>query len=196
MPKTVKSVSKEYRVNDSYNLRPENLEKIIKVLEFSKENIRHPVAFTIILQVEDAFNVRQMTSLIKSRLQSYGYGLAYSFEHSDRAGLHVQLMVCMTTRGLKQPVTIAHGLRQKLQELPNVRSAQIIKRLSDKKDYFHRLHIDDEFKDAVYRYSYISKNNDKGNVLRSKKFGTSKAKGTSVKNQLSSLLVPINQLVI
>ena len=184
MLKIIDSPSRQYSIDSCYNLRTENLREIIKVLEFSRDNIKEAVAFNIVIQIEESFDIKTMSKLIKSKLQSYGFGLAYSVEHAARAGLHVHLMICITSRGRKSPVSVLHTIRQALGNLEGVISAQAFARRTEdtsNKDYFHRLHKENEFSDAVMRYSYIAKNEDKADVQRAKKFGTSKAKGTSRK---------------
>ena len=185
MLKIINSPSRQYSIDSCYNLRTQNLREIIKVLEFSRDNIKEAVAFKIVIQIEESFDIKRMSKLIKSKLQSYGFGLAYSVEHAARAGLHVHLMICISSRGRKSPISVLHTIRESLGNLEGVISAKAFAKRTEEdtsnKDYFHRLHKENEFSDAVMRYSYIAKNEDKADVQRAKKFGTSKAKGTSKK---------------
>jgi hypothetical protein len=188
MPKTISSVAKSYTVNENHNLKPENLDKIIHALEWSATALARPIAchFAIALTSE-LFDFTPMTETIKSVCRSTGYALAYSLEHTDGIGYHIHLMVVFSAVN-KQPRTMASDIQRKLQELDNVatsttdgimyKSVKLFKRRCpvtglETNNYFHNLKT--ELYDAVYRYSYMSKQDDKTQVNRRKSFGTSKS---------------------
>jgi hypothetical protein len=188
MPKTISSVAKNYSINTNYTLKPDNLEQVIKTLEWSAISLQRPTAchFCIALTSE-WFDYTAMTNTIKSACRSTGFALAYSLEHTDSIGFHLHLMVVFNAVN-KQPRTIADTIQRKLQDLEHVatsttdgisyKSVKLFKRRCpvtgiETADYFHNLNS--ELYDAVYRYSYIAKQDDKLIVQRRKTFGTSKA---------------------
>lgn len=53
MPKTLKSVSKNYSYNTRYTINPKRLESIIRLLEDSKDNLNKPCAVHIVMLFND-----------------------------------------------------------------------------------------------------------------------------------------------
>jgi hypothetical protein len=193
MPKTISSVAKNYSVLNNYDLKPENLDKVIEILEWSTTALARPTACHFCIHLtSECFNITKMTNTIKSVCRSTGYALAWSLEHAispktTGTGYHIHVMVIFNTTN-KKPMTIADTIQRKLQELEHVdstttdsvtsKSVKLFKRKCpvtglETKDYFHNLNS--ELYDAVYRYSYFAKQEDKAGISRPRKFDTSKA---------------------
>ena len=79
MPKTVKSVAKNYTYNTTYTLDARRLESIIQVLESSRDHLNKPQVAHIVLQVESIkFDKSSINTELKAVLENkldtgYGY---------------------------------------------------------------------------------------------------------------------------
>jgi len=183
MPKSLKNVSKGYTYNTNYNLDSRRFESIIEVLESSRDNLNKPQVAHIVLQVESAgFNKssinKELTKALSSKLKT-GFGYYIAMEKSRYSGFHIHLMLTFST-GTRYAFTILNEARNCLYALDDIITAIALPRKTDrsvsvdtadyyiafktiKKDskYFHNLSDIADFKDAVHRYSYLSKDETK-----------------------------------
>ena len=183
MPKSIKSISKNYTYNTNYNLDARRFESIIKVLENSRDHLNKPQVAHICLQVDSAYFDKSSInkSLIKSltRKHDTGFGYYISLEKSSYSGFHVHIMLTFST-GTKYAFTILDEAVKALYKLEGVNTAialprktdrsvsidtvdyyNVFKRIKSTNNYFHILSDSSDFNDAIYRYSYLSKDETK-----------------------------------
>jgi hypothetical protein len=183
MPKTVKSVAKGYAVNINYDLDPRRLESVINVLEESKKNLSKSHVAHIVLQVENKnFNKSLINETLKHSLGkelNTGFGYFICLEESRKSSYHIHLMLTFSA-GDYLTFTILSKAVEALYALDEVKTAIAIPRKTDKSisidtvdyynsfktikndsKYFHELDNEVELKDAVYRYSYLTKSETK-----------------------------------
>jgi hypothetical protein len=183
MPKSIKTVAKSYTYNTNYNLDSRRFESILTVLESSRNNLNKPQVAHIVLQVESAdFDKSSINlSLTKtlSRKLKTGYGYYIAMEKSRYSGFHIHIMLTFST-GSKYAFTILNEARDCLYALDGVSTAIALPRKQERSvsidtadyytafkyinksnNYFHDLKDSADFKDAVYRYSYLSKDETK-----------------------------------
>ena len=182
MPRTLKSVSKQYTYNTNYSLSPKRLESIIRVIENSRDNLNKANIAHIVIWVGSAdfdksiINVTFDKALRKELETGYGYFLA--LEKCRDSGYHIHIMLTFST-GKYTPLTILKKAVSSLYSLDSVSQAMAIPRkysievdgytkltdtIDGKKNYFHNLNDDAELKDSVYRYSYLAKDKTKENI--------------------------------
>ena len=183
MPKSIKSISKKYTYNTNYNLDARRFESIIKVLENSRDHLNKPQVAHICLQVDSAYFDKSSINkaLIKSltRKHNTGFGYYISLEKSSYSGFHVHIMLTFST-GTKYAFTILDEAVKALYKLEGVNTAialprktdrsvsidtvdyyNVFKRIKSTNNYFHILSDSSDFNDAIYRYSYLSKDETK-----------------------------------
>lgn len=183
MPKSIKSISKHYTYNTNYNLDARRFESIIEVLENSRDHLNKPQVAHICLQVDSAYFDKSSINktLIKSltRKHNTGFGYYISLEKSSYSGFHVHIMLTFST-GTKYAFTILDEAVKALYELEGVNTAialprktdrsvsidtvdyyNVFKRIKITNNYFHILSDSSDFNDAIYRYSYLSKDETK-----------------------------------
>lgn len=183
MPKSLKTVAKGYTYNTNYNLDSRRFESIIEVLESSRDNLNKPQVAHIVLQVESAdFDKSSINKALIKSLSSKlktGFGYYIAMEKSKYSGFHIHIMLTFST-GNKYAFTILNEARDCLYALDKVITAIALPRKTDrsisvdtadyytafktmKKDskYFHNLSDIADFKDAIHRYSYLSKDETK-----------------------------------
>ena len=183
MPKTVKSVAKHYTYNTTYTLDARRLESIIQVLESSRDHLNKPQVAHIVLQVEsadfDKSSINLALTKTLSRKLKTGYGYYIAMEKSRYSGFHIHIMLTFST-GYKYAFTILNEARDCLYALDGVSTAIALPRKQERSvsidtadyytafkeirktnNYFHDLKDTADFKDAVYRYSYLSKDETK-----------------------------------
>ena len=183
MPKSIKTVAKNYTYNTNYELDPRRFESVIKVLESSRDNLNKPKAVHIVLRVE---SVNFQKSLINealtktlSRKLKTGYGYYLAMEKNELDGFHIHILLTFST-GFNCDFTILNAARNCLYSLDGVstaiafprkqeRSVSIdianyyiaFKEIKKTNNYFHDLKDTAQFNDAVQRYSYLAKNETK-----------------------------------
>ena len=183
MPKSIKTVAKSYTYNTNYNLDSRRFESILTVLESSRNNLNKPQVAHIVLQVEsaefDKSSINKSLTKNLSRKLKTGYGYYIAMEKSKYSGFHIHIMLTFST-GSKYAFTILNEARDCLYALDGVstsialprkqeRSVSIdtadyytaFKYINKSNNYFHDLKDSADFKDAVYRYSYLSKDETK-----------------------------------
>lgn len=182
MPRTLKSISKQYTYNTNYNLSPKRLESIIRVIENSRDNLNKANVAHIVIWVGSAdfdksiINVTFEKALRKELETGYGYFLA--LEKCRDSGYHIHIMLTFST-GKHLPITVLKKAVDSLYSLDSISQAMAIPRkysievngytkltdtIDGKKNYFHNLNDDAELKDSVYRYSYLAKDKTKENI--------------------------------
>lgn len=183
MPKSIKTVAKSYTYNTNYNLDSRRFESILTVLESSRDNLNKPQVAHIVLQVEsadfDKSSINLALTKTLSRKLKTGYGYYIAMEKSRYSGFHIHIMLTFST-GSKYAFTILNEARDCLYALDGVITAIALprkqerivsidtadyytafKEINKSNNYFHDLKDTAEFKDAVYRYSYLSKDETK-----------------------------------
>lgn len=183
MPKSIKTVAKSYTYNTNYTLDSRRFESILKVLESSRDNLNKPQVAHIVLQVEsadfDKSSINLALTKTLSRKLKTGYGYYIAMEKSRYSGFHIHIMLTFST-GSKYAFTILNEARDCLYALDGVSTAIALprkqerivsidtadyytafKEINKSNNYFHDLKDTAEFKDAVYRYSYLSKDETK-----------------------------------
>ena len=182
MPRTLKSVSKQYTYNTNYSLSPKRLESIIRVIESSRDNLNKANVAHIVIWVGSAdfdksiINVTFEKALRKELETGYGYFLA--LEKCRDSGYHIHIMLTFST-GKHLPITVLKKAVDSLYSLDSISKAMAVPRkysievdgytkltdtIDGKKNYFHNLNDDAELKDSVYRYSYLAKDKTKENI--------------------------------
>lgn len=183
MPKSIKTVAKSYTYNTNYNLDSRRFESILTVLESSRNNLNKPQVAHIVLQVEsaefDKSSINKSLTKNLSRKLKTGYGYYIAMEKSKYSGFHIHIMLTFST-GSKYAFTILNEARDCLYALDGVSTAIALPRKQERSvsidtadyytafkyinksnNYFHDLKDSADFKDAVYRYSYLSKDETK-----------------------------------
>lgn len=183
MPKSIKTVAKSYTYNTNYTLDSRRFESILKVLESSRDNLNKPQVAHIVLQVEsadfDKSSINLALTKTLSRKLKTGYGYYIAMEKSRYSGFHIHIMLTFST-GSKYAFTILNEARDCLYALDGVSTAIALPRKQERSvsidtadyytafkeirktnNYFHDLKDTADFKDAVYRYSYLSKDETK-----------------------------------
>lgn len=183
MPKSIKTVAKSYTYNTNYTLDSRRFESILTVLESSRNNLNKPQVAHIVLQVEsadfDKSSINLALTKTLSRKLKTGYGYYIAMEKSRYSGFHIHIMLTFST-GSKYAFTILNEARDCLYALDGVSTAIALprkqermvsidtadyytafKEINKSNNYFHDLKDTADFKDAVYRYSYLSKDETK-----------------------------------
>jgi hypothetical protein len=182
MTKTLKSVSKGFTVNSAYDLDPYQLDSIIRVLKSSRDNLNKAQVAHISIKLKTLEFDKSLinTTLIKilQRQLKTGFGYFIALEKCTTTfGYHIHIMLTFST-GNYLPFTVLNNATTALHELDDVESAIAFARkekhtepynyyknkLDSNKNYFHNLKDKEEFKDAVYRYSYLSKKETKEKI--------------------------------
>lgn len=182
MPRTLKSISKQYTYNTNYSLSPKRLESIIRVIENSRDNLNKANIAHIVIWLGSAdfdksiINVTFDKALRKELETGYGYFLA--LEKCRDSGYHIHIMLTFST-GKHLPITVLKKAVDSLYSLDSISKAMAVPRkysievdgytkltdtIDGKKNYFHNLNDDAELKDSVYRYSYLAKDKTKENI--------------------------------
>ena len=183
MPKSIKTVAKSYTYNTNYTLDSRRFESILTVLESSRDNLNKPQVAHIVLQLEsadfDKSSINLALTKTLSRKLKTGYGYYIAMEKSRYSGFHIHIMLTFST-GYKYAFTILNEARDCLYALDGVSTAIALPRKQERSvsidtadyytafkeirktnNYFHDLKDTADFKDAVYRYSYLSKDETK-----------------------------------
>ena len=186
MPVTLKSVAKNYTYNTNYDLDARRFQSIIKVLEESRDNLNKPQVAHIDIQVDDPnFDNTQVNSTLTKVLAKQlntGFGYFLALECSEYSKFHIHIMLTFST-GSSLPFTVLKESTKALLAIDGVNNAIALPRKQDrsvpidtsdyykqfknidhKHDYFHNLKDESQLKDAVHRYSYLSKDQTKTQV--------------------------------
>ena len=179
-----------FPINTTYQLKQSNMKEIYLALAHARDTIDRPIAlrYTIGLDNNHSFDINKLTRKIKSLFKD-GYSFIYSFEYAEYKGLHLEMML-VVDQNKHNPLTVFNLLRKVLFSLEGVtiNIEQDYKKVSfnfheRKEEYLsdsggskvgHNLKDEAQFKDCMYRASYLAKQNDKQQVQYKKTFGTTK----------------------
>ena len=179
-----------YPINTTYQLKKSNMKEIYLALAHARDTIDRPIAlrYTIGLDNNHSFDINKLTRKIKSLFKD-GYSFIYSFEYAEYKGLHLEMML-VVDQNKHNPLSVFNLLRKVLFSLEGVtiNIEQEYKKVSfnfheRKEEYLsdsggskvgHNLKDEAQFKDCMYRASYLAKQNDKQQVQYKKTFGTTK----------------------
>jgi len=179
-----------YPINTTYQLKKSNMKEIYLALAHARDTIDRPIAlrYTIGLDNNHSFDINKLTRKIKSLFKD-GYSFIYSFEYAEYKGLHLEMML-VVDQNKHNPLSVFNLLRKVLFSLEGVtiNIEQEYKKVSfnfheRKEEYLsdsggskvgHNLKDEAQFKDCMYRASYLAKQDDKQQVQYKKTFGTTK----------------------
>ena len=179
-----------YPINTTYQLKQSNMKEIYLALAHARDTIDRPIAlrYTIGLDNNHSFDINKLTRKIKSLFKD-GYSFIYSFEYAEYKGLHLEMML-VVDQNKHNPLSVFNLLRKVLFSLEGVtiNIEQEYKKVSfnfheRKEEYLsdsggskvgHNLKDEAQFKDCMYRASYLAKQDDKQQVQYKKTFGTTK----------------------
>lgn len=166
------------------------MKEIYLALAHARDTIDRPIAlrYTIGLDNNHSFDINKLTRKIKSLFKD-GYSFIYSFEYAEYKGLHLEMML-VVDQNKHNPLSVFNLLRKVLFSLEGVtiNIEQEYKKVSfnfheRKEEYLsdsggskvgHNLKDEAQFKDCMYRASYLAKQDDKQQVQYKKTFGTTK----------------------
>lgn len=166
-----------------YDLNRKSMQSIVHTMNRCRNEMSRPIMlrFTLGLDNNDTFDLAKFTR--KLRDYKHSYGLIYSFEYADnQKGLHLELGIIidqsdispdMFRRYLIKVVASLDGIDYKIvDDYTKIGLNHHLPKSDMVKGSGHNLKDEQEFRDAVYRYSYLAKTNDKQLVNRKKTFGT------------------------
>jgi hypothetical protein len=166
-----------------YDINRKCMQSIVHTLNRCKNEMIRPkiLRFTLSLDNNDTFDLDKFTR--KLREYKYSYGLIYSFEYAEKQkGLHLELGIIIDQfnispdifrRYLIKVVANLDGIEYEIvDDYTKISLNHHNPKNEAIKGSGHNLKDENEFSDAVYRYSYLAKQNDKELVNRKKKFGT------------------------
>ena len=181
--------NKNIEFNKNYDLKQSNMKEIYLALVYARDNIDRPIALRYTLGLDDnhSFDINKLTRKIKSLFKSK-YSFIYSFEYAEKQkGLHLEMML-IVDQNKYNPLTVFNLLRKVLFNLDGVtiNIEQEYKKVSfnfheRKEEYLseiggskvgHNLKEEAQFRDCIYRASYLAKQNDKKQVQYKKTFNT------------------------
>lgn len=175
----------------AYTLKTDNMRDILSALIHARDNIERPIAlrYTLGLEEDHSFDISKLTRKIKSLFKATGYSFIYSFEHAEARGLHLEMMLVIDQEK-HNPISTYTLLRKVFFSMDGVKITEndqyktVSLNFHERKEQYrqatggskvgHSLKDEEQFKDCVYRASYLSKQDDKDNVQYKKKFGTTK----------------------
>jgi len=179
-----------YPINTTYQLKQSNMKEIYLALVHARDMLNRPIAlrYTLGLDNDHSFDIKKLTRKIKSLFENTGYSFIYSFEYAERQkGLHLE-MILVVDQTIYNPIQIFNLLRKLFFNLDGVtiNIESEYKKVSfnfheRKEEYLsviggskvgHNLKDEAQFKDCIYRASYLAKQNDKALVQYKKTFGT------------------------
>lgn len=166
-----------------YDINRKCMQSIIHTMNRCRNEMNRPtiLRFTLSLDNNDTFDLSKFTR--KLRECNHSYGLIYSFEYAEKQkGLHLELGIiidqyCISPdifrRYLIKVVSNLDGIEYEIKDdYTKIALNHHIPKHETISGSGHNLNNENEFKDAVYRYSYLAKQNDKDLVKRKKTFGT------------------------
>lgn len=181
--------NKSIENNKNYDLKQANMADIYLALKHARDTIDRPVAlrYTLGLDNNHSFDINKLTRKIKSLFKD-GYSFIYSFEYAEnQKGLHLE-MILVVDQNKHSPLTVFNLLRKVFFNLDGVtiNIEDTYKKVSfnfheRKEEYLlesggskvgHSLKDEEQFRDCMFRASYLAKQNDKAQVQYKKKFGT------------------------
>ncbi len=157
-----------YRIisNLRYNLNKDHLMTIIAVLKQSKQTMVVPMIAHYIVYITSEFDVTTLMPRVKRVLEGVPVAYAYSVELAQK--LHIHLMLCLDADGhddidelfIDRVIPAISNLKHVM----NCGCEIIIRHNTN--SYYHDLRDSAEFEDAIERYSYFAKTNQKKYVTQ------------------------------
>lgn len=179
-----------YPINTTYQLKQSNMKEIYLALVHARDRLSRPIAlrYTLGLDNDHSFDIKKLTRKIKSLFEDTGYSFIYSFEYAERQkGLHLE-MILVVDQTIYNPIQIFNLLRKLFFNLDGVtiniesKYKKVSFNFHERKEEYlsviggskvgHNLKDEAQFKDCIYRASYLAKQNDKALVQYKKTFGT------------------------
>lgn len=183
--------------NKNYDLKQSNMKEIYLALAHARDTIDRPIAlrYTIGLDNNHSFDINKLTRKINGLFKD-GYSFIYSFEYAEYKGLHLE-MILIVDQTIHNPLSVYNLMKKIAFNLDGViitdnvimkngikRSVVCLNFHERKGEYLldvggskvgHNLKDEAQFKDCMFRASYLAKQNDKDQVQYKKKFGTTKS---------------------
>ena len=179
-----------YPINTTYQLKQSNMKEIYLSLAHARDKLDRPIAlrYTLGLDNDHSFDINKLTRKIKNLFKDAGYSFIYSFEYAEQQkGLHLEMILVIDQTNYS-PMHIFNLLRKLFFNLDGItiNIEDEYKKVSfnfheRKEEYLsvtggskvgHNLKDEAQFKDCIYRASYLAKQNDKALVQYKKTFGT------------------------
>lgn len=179
-----------YPINTTYQLKQSNMKEIYLALVHARDKLNRPIAlrYTVGLDNEHSFDINKLTRKIKSLFKDTGYSFIYSFEYAEQQkGLHLE-MILVIDQTIYSPISVYNLMKKVFFNLDGVTITDDLERKivclnfhERRKEYLsdsggskvgHNLKNEAQFKDCIYRASYLAKQNDKALVQYKKTFGT------------------------
>lgn len=173
-----------------YDIKQSNMKEVYLALVHARDKMNRPIAlrYTLGLDNDHSFDISKLTRKIKSVFKDTGYSFIYSFEYAEQQkGLHLE-MILVVDQNKYNPIQIFSLLRKIFFNLGGVtvNIESDYKKVSfnfheRKEEYLlevggskvgHSLRDEEQFKDCMFRASYLAKQNDKALVQYKKTFGT------------------------
>lgn len=147
--------------NPQYSFDHNYLERIIAVLNQSKAEIVKPLVSHLCIYVTGQVDPSGIIARLKRVLSAKGIAFNFSYSIEKAFKLHIHLMLVMEAKDLGDPDNLLINIiKPAIESRPCVMSCVLNKR-QNKNSYFHDLSKTAEFYDAVQRYSYHAKTNNK-----------------------------------
>lgn len=175
-----------------YDICQDNMKEIYLALEHARSKLNRPVAlrYTVGLDDDHSFDINKLTRKIKSIFKESGYSFIYSFEYAEQQkGLHLE-MVLVIDQIIYSPLTVFNILRKIFFNLDGVtitneeKYRKVSLNFHERKEEYlkqsggskvgHNLKKEPQYRDCMFRASYLAKQNDKALVQFKKTFGTIK----------------------
>lgn len=190
-------VNNEYNKNSEkkYQLSKDNMREIYLALVHARDNIKRPIAlrYTLGLNNDHSFDISKLTRKIKSIFNDTGYSFIYSFEHANKRGLHLEIIL-VVDKEKYNPHMVYKLLKKILRKIKGISIKSRVNEFNSKYEEYnyvsltyhhvrgeylktgiregHNLKNEAHFKACIYRSSYLAKLGDKTLVQYKKKFGT------------------------
>lgn len=170
------------------------MKEIYLALAHARDTIDRPIAlrYTIGLDNNHSFDINKLTRKIKNSFKHSGYSFIYSFEYAEaQKGLHLEIII-ICNRSVFSPDRVFNILRGYLFNMEGVsinnndvnregykcvslnfheRKEEYLSEIGGSK-VGHNLKDEAQFRDCMYRASYLAKQDDKQQVQYKKTFGT------------------------
>lgn len=173
-----------------YDICQDNMKEIYLALEHARSKLNRPMAlrYTVGLDDDHSFDINKLTRKIKSIFKESGYSFIYSFEYAEQQkGLHLE-MVLVIDQTTYSPQTVFNILRKIFFNLEGVtitneeKYRKVSLNFHERKEEYlkksggskvgHNLKSEAQYRDCMFRASYLAKQNDKALVQYKRKFNT------------------------
>ncbi|AXI03273.1 YagK/YfjJ domain-containing protein [Aquirhabdus parva] len=165
---------------ENYKYDTNQLDNIIGLLTQARDTISRPCVYEATLILEPPFVMDEIiqpsnfdVKSLKTVLIADSYSYHWTIEHSKKDTYHIHIMIIFS-RDEFNPFTHWRVLQRRLSQLDGVVSAAIKPRHNNL-GKFHDLTDDAEYVDAIKRFTYQAKMNQKVNLsFKERSFGCSK----------------------